>query len=105
MRLQKGKKNGLGKSPARTNLHNSENKLQPKLNQTRVGVAVVGRNLAKSIIPRPRIGAVEAGPRDAKLRVIEQIEEFGSEFKTDSFSNRRALEYGEIKVVDSGSAQ
>ena len=37
--------------------------------------------------------------------MVEQIEEFGSEFNADSFGDVRPFEYGEIKVVDSGRTQ
>src|ERR1700685_1673696 len=103
--LQEAKKTGWAKCPARPNWHNSENELQRKLNQTWVGIAVVRRNLAEAVIPRARISTVEAGSRDTKLRVIEQIEEFGSELNAEPFGDGRPLENGEIKVVDYGSAQ
>src|SRR5271155_455129 len=104
-RHHESKKTGWAMCPARPNLNDLENKLQRKLNQTWISVAIVGRNLAKSVIPCARVGTVEAGPRDAKLRVIEQVEELGAELNTESFGNLRPLEYGEIKVIDSGSAQ
>lgn len=91
--------------PSPSKLAALENKLQRKLNQTWVGVAIVGRNLAEAVIPRTRIGTVEAGARDAKLRVIEQVEEFSPELNAESLGDGRPLEYGEIKVVDSGCAQ
>jgi|SRR5580698_2311767 hypothetical protein len=99
------KKTGWAICPARSNCHNSEYEFQRELNQAWVTVAVGRSNLAKSVIPRAGVGTVKAGPRDAKLRVIEQVEELGSEFNPEPFGNLRPLEYSEIKVVDSGCAK
>src|SRR5580692_595417 len=101
----RAKKTGWAFCPARRILHYLENKLQRKLNQTWIGVAVVRRNLSEPVIPSSGVGTVEAGAWDTKLRVIEQIEELRTEFKSESFSDGRALKYGPIEVVDSGSAQ
>ena len=37
--------------------------------------------------------------------MVEQIEEFGAEFNSRSLMDGCSLEYSEIKVVDSGSAE
>jgi hypothetical protein len=101
----KAKKRAGQKCPAHSNWPNLENKLQGKLNQAWVGVAIVRRDFAETIISRASVGTVEAGPRNTKLRVIKQVEEFGSELDPESFGNLRPFEDSEIKVVDSGSAQ
>ena len=54
---------GLGKT--------LEFELQRKLNQAWIGISVVGRDLAKSVVPGARRGTVESGSRNAKLGVIE----------------------------------
>src|ERR1700691_307698 len=84
---------GLGKT--------LEFELQRKLNQAWIGISVVGRDLAKSVIVWPRCCAVETGSRDAKLRMIEEIEEFRSELQAVSLSKHYSFKDGPIEVIDS----
>src|SRR4030081_1886323 len=80
---------------------NLENKLQCKLDQAfRRSCAGPHR---RRYCTEP--GGTEAGGWHRKIWMVEQIEELGPELKTGSLSNRRALEHGEIPIVDSGSPE
>jgi len=99
--LAKAVKTGLGQI-AQSGLGKAlEFELQRKLNQAWIGISVVGRDLAKSVVPGARRGTVESGSRNTKLGVIEQIEEFRSEFETISLAKDYAFEYSPIEVIDS----
>jgi len=73
-----------------------ERQLQSKLNQPRI----VYRR-----IHRAKSWRRDVSDREPELWVIKQVEELGSELHPESFGNLRPFEYGEIKVVDAGSAQ
>ena len=83
----------------------SEDQLQSKLNQPfrRSDAALHGL----SYLTEPVAGgsAIEAGSWGCKIWMVEEIEELRTELKSDSFGKRDPLKHGEIKVVDTGSAQ
>ena len=99
--LGKRKKTGLGDTQSGSCLPELENQLDSELDQTfRRGSSAADRrrDLTESVA---RCSTVKARCRGRKVRMVEEVEELRPELKADSFSDRRPLEHGEIKVVDS----
>src|SRR5258708_7197143 len=91
--------------PVRSRWDNLENQLHGKLYQTALRSGATKYRclyLAESVTQIARGSAVEASCGGRERGMVEQIEELRPELKTDSLSNRRALEHGEIPVVGSG---
>src|SRR5713226_1480441 len=89
------KKTGWARCPVRFWWGSSENKLQGELNQPWISTGH-GR------VDRAEIGTTKILGGEPELRVVKQIEELRPELKTVPFGKICPLEYGEIKVVDSG---